>query len=67
MSVAGPFAFSLVNNSGLDPSSYSVRVLGYSVASQLMLQPANSAGTLQWGGLPTSVTLPATLSSGSGS
>jgi len=64
MAVAGPYTFPLVNNSGLDASQNSIRVLGFSVASQLMLQPSSSSGILEWGPIPAAVQLEATLANG---
>jgi hypothetical protein len=64
MAVAGPYTFPVVNDSGLDASQNSIRVLGFSVASQLMLQPSATAGVLEWGTIPAAVTLLATVTSG---
>lgn len=63
MSIAGPFTFPLVDDSGLDLTQNSLRVLGFSVASQLFLQP-DTATTLKWAPFPSALTIPAALSSG---
>ncbi|QSQ19108.1 hypothetical protein JY651_27580 [Pyxidicoccus parkwayensis] len=63
MSIAGPFTFPLVDDSGLDLTQNSLRVLGFSVASQLFLQP-DTATTLKWAPFPTALTTPAALTSG---
>lgn len=66
MAVAVPYAFSLVNDSGLEASQNSIRILGFSVASQLMLQESSSSGVLEWGPIPAALQLSATLANGAG-
>lgn len=58
---ATPYTFQLVDQTGLDRAHNSSRVLGFSVASQLMLQPVSGTSKLlTWGPIPLSSTLPAT-------
>ncbi len=60
-----PYSFPLMNSTGLDPSQYTVQVLGYSVASQLELLPSATMGQLQWSAFPASLTLPEPTTNGS--
>ncbi|AVP98920.1 hypothetical protein C7S18_17805 [Ahniella affigens] len=50
------YTFSLVNNTNLSSSDYSLRVLGFSVASALFLQD-NGSGALTWSPSPAGVSL----------
>jgi hypothetical protein len=51
-----PYSFNMVDSSGLALGQNSIRVLGYSAASQLILQPSGTPGQLEWASLPSSVT-----------
>ncbi|MBS1913342.1 MAG: hypothetical protein JST22_15245 [Bacteroidetes bacterium] len=59
-----PYTFNLTDQSGLDSSDYSLRVLGFSVASNLLLLPEGTS-SLGWAPLPDGATVQASVVQGS--
>jgi hypothetical protein len=59
-----PYTFTLEDSSGLDTSQYSLRVLGFSVASELLLLSGDGS-SLGWTSPPAGAALTATVEQGS--